>query len=112
MPLLRLAKPLALYSGLLGLVTVGAVFLVTHSGLDVLLIGGAGLALAFFGLVQAAPPGPNAMGGPGMDLLTEDLGLRPSAYGTLPIRWRLVLYGVGLVGWSLVVLVGFRGALV
>lgn len=49
MNLKALWKPILVYTGLLGFLTVGTVYLTTHSGLFMLVIAGGGLLLVVIG---------------------------------------------------------------
>jgi hypothetical protein len=109
-----LVKPILLYTGLLGLLTVGAVYLVTQSGFFILVVAGVGLLLAVLGGGTASSiadsSGTEAADAGG--LVGEATGL--SAYTTTDASLRLVLlcYGSGVFVWSLVVLLTLRETLV
>ena len=100
-------KPFSLYAGLLGLLTVGTIYLVTHSGLFILVLAGMGLLLVVLGGGTASPMSPSGaehaeqIGG---GLMIEDTGLWPHSYVTTSLRGILLFYGVGLFLWSLIVL--------
>ena len=103
MNLKPLLKPVLLYTGLLALPTVGAVYLATHSGLYMLVLAGSGAVLASLGggaagSMTAHPDAETS------DLISDDGGFSPGAVTNTPPRIALVFYGVGVLLWSLVVL--------
>ncbi|WP_227355119.1 hypothetical protein [Haladaptatus salinisoli] len=109
----RLWKPLAVYSGLAAVVTVGLVYVATHSGALVLGVAGFGLMLVVLG--GAAPGAVSSAGAEhaesaGLGLMVEDMGLRPGS-SDVPVRALLFLYGLGLFLWSLTVLLTLRSTL-
>lgn len=99
-------KPFTLYAGLLGLLTVGTVYLVTHSGLLLLVVLGGGTA----GPTSAsgAEHADDAVAG----MMVEDMGLWPNSYAGSSLRVVLLLYGLGVFLWSLIVLVTLSETLV
>ncbi|MFC5369123.1 hypothetical protein [Salinirubrum litoreum] len=109
-----LVRPLLLYTGLLGLLTVGAAYLATRSGLVILVVAGGGLLLAVLGGGTASSvvnsSGTEPADGDGLGM--EATGL--SAYTNTESSLRLVLlcYGSGVLLWSLVVLFTLRETLV
>jgi hypothetical protein len=120
MELLDLWKPVVLYTGLLGALTVGAVYLATHSGLFVLLVAGGGLLLAVLGggtagvvdgagMVDGVGAESAEGGGDGTELEATGFFARTTANASL--RLVLLCYGSGVFLWSLVVLTALRDTL-
>ena len=106
MALRALRKPVLLYTGLLGLLTVGTVYLATHSLAFVLVLTAVGLLLA---VLNGGAAGKTSLGG---SETTDDGGAEFDAAGLLPqtstgvsLRLTLLLYGLGVFLWSLAVLV-------
>lgn len=114
MDLQRLLRPILLYTGLLGLLTVGAAYLATHSGLVILLVAGVGLLLAVLGGGTASnvvdSSGTDAADGGGLEM--EATGLSPGTDTATSLRLVLLFYGGGVFLWSLVVLLTLRETLV
>jgi hypothetical protein len=109
-------KPLVLYTGLLGLLTVGATYLATHSGLYMLVLAGGGLLLAVLGGGHA---GRMSAGGAehagekgGAHMTVENAGLWSPTNTDTSLRLTLLFYGSGVFLWSLVVLFTLRDTLV
>ena len=106
-------RPLLLYTGLFGLLTVGTVYLTTQSGLFVLLTTAAGLLLVVLGGGTAA-----AVSGSGTEPVEADgVGMEATrllSNGDANSSLRLVLlcYGAGVFLWGLVVLLTLRDTLV
>ena len=109
-----IARGLAYYTVIAGALTVGCVYLLTHSGLYTVVTTGVGLLLVVLGgaaggtvsgsLVEGADEA--AISG----TMAEDMQLRPSP-GDFGTRVVLIFYGVGLVLWSVIVLTVFRSGL-
>jgi hypothetical protein len=113
MKLTSLLRPVLVYTGLFGLLTVGAVYLTTHSGLFVLLLAAAGLLLVVLGggtaaRVSGSGTEPVEADGVGM----EATRLLPNSDGDSSLRLVLLFYGTGVFLWSLVVLLTLRDTLV
>ena len=106
MNLAPLARPMAVYTGLWAFATVGVAYLATQSGLLMLLLAGAGVLLVVLG---AATTGPVSAAGTGnaeaaeIGGTVEGMQLSPGS-SDMPVRERLLFYGLGLLGWSLAVL--------
>ncbi|MFC5971176.1 hypothetical protein ACFPYI_07500 [Halomarina salina] len=103
MNLKPLLKPLLLHTGLLALLTVGAVYLATHSGLYMLALAGSGVVLAALGGGAAGQTnfGSNAEEA---ELVADGTGFFPEAITDGSLRFVLLFYGVGVLVWSIVVL--------
>ena len=114
MTLTLLWRPVLFYSGLVGLLTVGAVYLTTHSGLFMLLTAAAGLLLAVLGGGTASSvvdsSGTEAADGDG--LMLEATGLSSTTDAVSSFHLVLLCYGTGVFLWSLVVLITLRDTLV
>lgn len=114
MDLKPLLRPVVLYTCLLGLLTVGTVYLVTHSGLVILVVAGAGLLLAVLGGGTASSvvnsSGTEPADGDGLGM--EATGLSSDTSTERSLRLVLLFYGVGVLLWSLVVLLTLRETLV
>lgn len=109
-----LLKPLLLYTGLLGLLTVGGVYLTTHSGLYMTVLAGGGVLLVALGggagghpSVSSAERGIESLG----DEADSNMIWSPMKTDTSP-RLALAFYGFGVLLWSLVVLSTLRDTLV
>lgn len=115
MNLNTLWKPFLLYTGLLGLLTVGTIYLTTHSGFFMLILAGGGLLLVVLG---GGTTGPMSASGAEQaeevdaGMMIEDTGLWPHTYTDTSLRLTLLLYGFGLFLWSLIVLFTLRDTLV
>jgi hypothetical protein len=102
-----------LYTVLFGLLTVGAVYLTTQSGLFLLLLAAAGLLLVVLGGGTAArvsgsgtePVEAEGLGGEATRLLSN-------SEGNASLRLVMLFYGTGVFLWSLVVLLTLRDTLV
>ncbi|WP_049979240.1 hypothetical protein [Halolamina rubra] len=103
MTLDALWKPVLLYTGVLGPLTVGTLHFATHSGLVVLFVGGGGgLVLVTLSVGTAGPTdGGGFENDEGLDATGGWLGTEPSTQRSLP----LLFYGFGVLLWSFVVLV-------
>lgn len=113
MNLKTLWKPFLLYTCLLGLLTVGAIYLATHSGFLMLIVAGGGLLLVVLGGGTVGEM--NASGaerGDGAGMMVEHTGLWPHAHTDTSLRLVLLFYGVGVFLWSLIVLFTLRDTLV
>jgi len=112
MALTALWRPVLLYSGLLGLLTVGTVYLATHSLLFVLLLAAGGLLIA---VLNGGTAGRTSLGGTETsdegESELETSGLVPHPNTETPLGLSLLLYGLGVFLWSLVVLVTLRDTL-
>ncbi|UPV76508.1 hypothetical protein M0R89_18410 (plasmid) [Halorussus limi] len=110
----RLLRPLALDAGLLGLLTVGGASALTRSGALVLALAGAGvLCIALGGGTagQVSASGSAFAENAGLGAMVDDMGIWPGSGSGVSGRVRLLFYGVGLVTWSVVVLVAFSSHL-
>lgn len=113
MALTVLWKPVLLYTGLLGLLTVGTIYLTTHSGLFVLVLAAGGLLLV---VLNGGTTGRTSLGGVehsdegGAEF--EGAGLIPQTSTDVPLRLTLLFYGLGVFLWSVVVLFTLTGTLV
>jgi len=111
-----IAQGLVLYTIVAGAITVGCVYLLTHSGLYTLVAAGIGLFLVVLGGTAGATGGPvsaSVVGeaeSAGMSGLTENMQLSPSL-GDAGSHAILVFYGLGLFLWSVIVLTVFRSGL-
>jgi hypothetical protein len=104
-------KPVLLYTGLLGLLTVGAVYLATYSGVFMLIVAGSGLLLVVLGGGTAGivdGSGASNTGGDGQEVVlggdTDGMDLWPHTNTETSPRHVLLFYGSGLLLWSLTVL--------
>jgi hypothetical protein len=111
-------KPLLLYTGLLGLLTVGPVYLATYSGFAIVVLAGAGVVLAALGGGAAGAAdgsgvehGPSGRSKGGEPEGPEATGLMPYTDVDTPFRVNLFFYGLGVLVWSLVVLSTLRDTL-
>lgn len=114
MALAKLAKPLALYTGLFGAATVALAYVATHSGLLMLVLAGVGVLLVVLGGAKPGAVSGAAIEQSGLAIETEisqDIGLMPGPSSDTSVRALLLLYGLGLFGWSLVALLGFQSGL-
>ncbi len=113
MNLENLWRPILLYACLAGLLTVGAVYLATHSGLSMLVLAGAGLLLVVLGGGTAGPTSASgAERGDGAGMFVEDTGLWPHTDTDTSLSFILLFYGFGVFLWSLTVLGTLRDTLV
>lgn len=100
-----LLDPVARYTLVWALVTVGAAYLVFRSGAALLLLAGAGVMLVVLGAGEAgaAPAaGVEAAEDAGLGMMTEDVGLWPGSDSTYSLRAKFLFYGLGLLVWNLV----------
>ncbi len=111
-------KPILVYTCLLGLLTVGPVYLSTYSAVAILGLAGAGVLLAALGGGAAgAADGSGATHGPssktkgGEPTEVEATGLLPYTDVGTSFRLNLLFYGLGVLLWSLVVLFTLRDTL-
>lgn len=107
MNLTRLLKPLATDTGVFGAVTVGLVYGLTHSGALILGLAGLGvLCIALGGGTAGQVPsgGAGYAEDSGLGMMVEDMGIWPGSSSDIPVRVRLLFYGLGLLLWSLTVL--------
>lgn len=105
---------MAVDTGILGLVTVGLVSGLTRSGALVLLTAGVGVLCIALGGGTAGRVGAGGTGyaeDTGLEMMVEDMDIWPGASSDVPVRARLVFYGLGLVAWSLTVLGLFGSSL-
>ncbi|RDZ47260.1 hypothetical protein C5B91_06255 [Haloferax sp. Atlit-10N] len=111
-----LLKPVLLYTGLLGLLTVGGVYFATHSGLYMLGLTGAGVLLVVLGGGAAGQMGPSnvehAGEKGGTNRVVSNAGLWSPVETDTSLRLTLLFYGAGLFLWSLVVFGVLRDTLV
>ncbi|MGB9986455.1 hypothetical protein [Salarchaeum japonicum] len=102
MNLRALSKPLALYTGLLATLTVGAVYLLTDSGIPVLFIGLGGMTLVVLSVGSSGPvDGGSFENAGGLDAQ----GGWTQTSIDVPVSIPLLFYGSGVMLWSFVVLV-------
>jgi hypothetical protein len=107
-------KPVLLYSGILGVSTVGAVYLTTRSGVYILGVTGVGVLLVALGGGAAGRTGTSHEGQMSVDWAESDSSLSGLGSALTPgisLRLTLLFYGLGIVLWSLVVLATLRGTL-
>jgi len=112
MALRALWKPVLLYTGLLGLLTVGTVYLATHSLAFVLALTAVGLLVA---VLNGGTAGATSLGGAENsddgEAEFEEAGLLPQTSTAIPLRLTLLLYGLGVFLWSLAVLIALGDTL-
>lgn len=112
----HLWKSLLLYTCILGLLTVGAVYLATHSGFYTPVLTGSGLLLVVLGGGTAGKMGStqteNAGGKGGTELMVSSPGLQSPLNTDTPVRLTFLFYGLGVFLWSPVILGTFRDTLV
>ncbi|ELY88302.1 hypothetical protein [Natrialba taiwanensis] len=114
MDLTRLLKPLVMDTGVLGLLTVGLVYALTYSGPFILGLAALGVLLVALGggaAAQAPAGGSGYNDDSGLHLMGDDMDIWPGSSPNLSVRVRLLFYGIGLVGWSLIVLGLFSSSL-
>jgi hypothetical protein len=106
MNLTSLWKPFVLYTCLLGLLTVGAVYFATYSGVYMLGLVGAGVLL-----VALAGGSASTMSTGALDHAedphqsqSDTTGIAAYTSTDTPLRINLLFYGVGVLLWSLTVL--------
>ena len=112
----------ALYTVIVGGVTIGGVYVLFHSGLYMVIIAAIGLFLAGFGGAWGGRGSAATVGGASASVeehtyekVSEQMaggyaGLAPSTNASVA-RIVLILYGIGLVFWSILVLTFFRSGL-
>ncbi len=115
-----LAKGVAFYTVVMGAITVGFVYSVTHSGLYMVGAAGIGVLLAVLGgasggtVSAGGAGGAPYVGGGGegglSEMMLKDIQTGPIT-GKFGSGLILVLFGFGLVLWSSVVLVFFQSGL-
>ena len=114
-----LFKELVMDSGVLGLLTVGLVYALTHSGPFIIGLAILGVVLVALGggaAGQAPAGGMEDANGSGLDMMDGNMDVwpGPSWPGTspdIPVRVRILFYGIGLVGWSVAALGLFTSSL-
>lgn len=120
MNLTDLWKPIVLFTGLLGLLTVGTVYLATYSGFAMVALAGAGVLLtALGGGAAGAADGSGVASGEGGFSGTEKGDITElEGTGSMPytdidtsLRLNIFLFGLGVLLWSLVVLFTLRDTL-
>lgn len=105
MRLRALWKPVVLYTGLFALLTVGTIYVATHSGLFVLALAAGGLLLV---VLNGGTAGRTSLGGAensgegGTEF--DAAGLLPQTGAGAPTRLILLCYGLGVFLWSALVL--------
>ena len=98
-------KPFLLYTGLLGPLTIAAIYLATNSLLSLLVATAVGLLIA---VLNGGAAGGSSLGGAersdegGMEV--EATGMLPHTNGGVPFRLTLLFYGLGLFLWGALVL--------
>ncbi|WP_053948879.1 hypothetical protein [Halolamina sediminis] len=106
MALRSLWKPVLLYTGLLGLLTVGTVYFATHSLAFILVLAAVGLLVA---VLNGGTAGTTSLGGAENsddgEAEFDEAGLLPHPSTAVPLRLTLLLYGLGVFLWSLAVLI-------
>jgi hypothetical protein len=112
----------ALYTVVVGVVTVGGVYLLFHSGLYILVVVAAGMVSIAVGSVLVGGTGATTLGGVGASfdeaietsvfdqMVGGNTSGGPSAVA-VRVPLVLILYGVGLVFWSIVALAFFGSGL-
>lgn len=109
-------KPLFVYTGLFGLLTVGTIYFATHSGLYLLISAGIGLLFVVLGGGVAGKTGvtqtEHAGEEGGTELMVDSPGLWSPLDTDTSLRLTLLLYGFGVLLWSLIVLGTLRDTLV
>lgn len=109
-----IARIVALYTVIVGGVTVGGVYVLSHSGLYIVVVAAAGLFLVGLGGGSVGAVSASTAGGTEeaeiSQMMDRNLGLGPSTKG-FGARLVLILYGIGLVFWSIIVLNFFRSGL-
>jgi hypothetical protein len=106
MNLKTLWKPFVLYTGLLGLLTVGAVYYATYSGVYMLGLAGAGVLLVALAGGRASTMSTGSLDNAEDPHQPESDTTGIAAYTSTDtsIRINLLFYGAGVLLWSLVVL--------
>lgn len=113
MTLQALWKPVLLYTGFLGLLTVGTVYLATHSLLFILVLTAGSLLVV---VLNGGTAGRTSLGGAensdegGAEF--DATGLLPQTDTDIPLRLTLLLYGLGVFLWCLIVLIALPDTLV
>lgn len=100
-----LLAPVARYTLLWALVTVGAAYLVFSSGLTLLLLAGAGILLVVLGAAEAGAAPAAGIGqaeSADMGRVAEGMDLLPGSGSDYSVRAKLLFYGLGLLVWNLV----------
>lgn len=116
MNLKRVSKPLALYTGLLSGVTVGLAYVLTRSGPVLLGLVGLGMILLWAsGSIALQAPSGKAGIIPGtsdqIERTSGHMENRRGRFADMPVLGRVILYGLGLVLWSSIVLGLFTSGL-
>lgn len=95
-------KPFLFYVGLLGLLTVGAIYFATRSGLLILFSAGGGLTLAILSVGNTGPTDGGVFeNAEGFDAQGGWLHTDADTSASLP----LLFYGLGVFLWSFIVLI-------
>ncbi|WP_137287085.1 hypothetical protein [Halorussus salinisoli] len=102
-----LIDPIARYSLLAALATVGAAYLVYSSGLTLLLLAGSGVILVVLGAGEAGAAPASGFGqaeDSNQGGLTEGMDMIPGSGSSsdYSLRAKLLFYGLGLVVWNVV----------
>ncbi|MFC7080589.1 hypothetical protein [Halorussus caseinilyticus] len=100
-----LIAPLARYTLLAAVVTVGTAYLVFRSGLPLLVLAGTGVILVVLGAGEAGAAPASGFGqAEEMDMagLTEGMEMLPGSSSDYSLRAKLLFYGLGLVVWNVV----------
>jgi len=120
MGLTRLLKPLVRDAVVVGGVTVAVAYAFTHSGAVILGLAGLGLLCMGIGGGATGSGGTSGMGsmeqigndqGNEARMMTEHMEYWPGISSDMPVRMRLLFYGLGLLFWSLTVLGLFSSGL-
>lgn len=99
-----LLAPIARYTLLAAVVTVGAAYLVFSSGLTLLVLSGAGIIFIVLGAGEAGAAPASGFGmaeNSGMESLTEGMDLLPGSSSDYSLRAKLLFYGLGLLVWGI-----------
>ncbi|MFD1514652.1 hypothetical protein [Halomarina rubra] len=111
MNLKPLLKPFLLFTCLLALLTVGAVYVATHSGLYMLVLVGCGVTLVALGSGAAGQTN-SGIRAEETEMMADGGGFWPDAITAGSLRLSLLFYGLGVVLWSVVVLAALGDTLV
>ncbi|WP_435333621.1 hypothetical protein [Haloarchaeobius sp. TZWWS8] len=109
-----LAQGVAIYTVVAGAITVGAVYFLTHSGLYTVALTGIGVVLAVFGGASGGTVVAGGLGGTeeagSSEMMSKDMKVGPTT-GKFDNGVLMILYGFGLILWSVVVLTFFSSGL-
>ncbi|QCQ75520.1 hypothetical protein E6P09_09695 [Haloferax mediterranei ATCC 33500] len=108
------AVTVLIYTILAGIITVGAIYLTTHSGLYLVLTAIIGVVLVALGGGQAGRTNVTSEGVQEKEAIGRGVVGNihlPSTSGTDSTRIILICYGLGLFLWSVIILQFFRSGL-